>query len=40
MAKDVGAKGVIFMTETENHSFIPYGDYSDLTFLVFIAKPQ
>lgn len=40
MAKDVGAKGVIFLTDTDEHSFTPYGDFSDLTFLVFIAAPK
>lgn len=38
MAKDVGAKGVIVLSEELDHVNDPYGDQSDSTFLVFIAK--
>lgn len=37
MVKDVGAKGVIILSENLDHAFDPYGDFSDNTFLVFIA---
>lgn len=37
MVKNIGAKGVIILTKNLDHSVHPYGDYTDSTFLVFIA---
>lgn len=37
MAKDVGAKGVIILSQNLDQAFDPYGDYNDRTFLVFMA---
>lgn len=37
MAKNVGAKGVILLNDNLDNAFDPYGDFSDNTFLVFIA---
>lgn len=38
MAKDAGAKGLIILTDNLDDAIQPYGDYSDNTFLVFIAN--
>lgn len=40
MAKNIGAKGVILITSNLYHAVHPYGDYSDNTFLVFVADIQ
>lgn len=38
MAKNVGAKGIIILNDDLDEAIEPYGDYSDNTFLVFVAK--
>ena len=40
MAKDAGAKGIIIITSNMENTFQPYSDYSDNTFLVFIAESK
>ena len=40
MAKDAGAKGIIIITSNMENTFQPYSDYSDNTFLVFIADSK
>ncbi len=40
MVKDIGAKGLIILNDDLDDAIEPYGDYSDNTFLVFVAKKQ
>lgn len=40
MAKEVGAKGVIITNKDIDDAMDPYGDFSDATFLVFIAQSE
>lgn len=37
MVKDAGGKGIVMLTTELSNAISPYGDFSDNTFLVFVA---